>query len=270
MAASDSGMRPITSGGVGRHLWLRRSGIAERRLPIATIPEADRFAAGSHSDWRRPASPTGPVATVTVCFVTTVPDIPVVRLPAIEARRLGLDGSEHVGRRRSKGPTPVPALARGSGRARRDRGDGARRCRGASPPAPRRRSRRTRGRRAPPRRREPPPQRRPSSAACSRCSPSRARSGSRSRGRAGSFSQSEAAVVRRFSFAGSSVPTSGSRTARGSSRRVPRRSAPRSSSESSEPCSSPGHLGPRASVVVSTTRPARTTPSANRVVAVRR
>ena len=108
-----------------------------------------------------------------------------------------------------------------------------------SPPVLRRRSHPRMAHAQPPKRRRRR-QLRPSSVACSRSSRSRARSGLRSREHPGSSSPSEAAVAQRSSFEGWSVPKSGVRIARGSSRLVPHRPEPRSSWGSSEPCSSRG------------------------------
>ena len=67
MATSDSGMGLLLAG-ASVDIFAPQIGAAERPLPIATIPEAVRFAAnaaGRCSDWRRHGGPTGPVVTLT-------------------------------------------------------------------------------------------------------------------------------------------------------------------------------------------------------------
>ena len=205
---------------------------------------------------------------MTVCFVTTVPDIPVVRLPAIEGDDSGSTAASmwavDVPRADARPRSSLAALGVLAGIAAMALGaaavlsagasteksldDGATRSASQTQAAPA----------------ASPVERRVLALLAKPSTERIAFTGSRGLVLAVGSGGRAAILVRGLERADVGKPY-----ARGSSRRVPRRSGPRSSSESSEPCSSPGRLGPRASVVVSTTRPAARL-ERNSVVAVRR
>ena len=254
MAASDSGMRLLLAG-ASVDIFGSRSGAAKRRLrsrqslkPPASRPVALGLAPGESDrtgalPWRLPRDDRS--------------RHPRRAASCDRGRRPGLDGGEHVGRRRAQEPAPVPARPRVAGRARRDRGDGARCCRGAL-------GRSLDGEGAERSRRAPPCSASVTVGFARRASRARApckaeHGADRVHGipRA-SCSPSGAAVARRFSFAGSSVRDVGKPyvawiVAPGA---APTRAAQFVGVERAVFLSRA--LGPRASVVVSTTRPART------------
>ena len=150
MAVSDSGTRRITSARVG-HSDSRRSGSATggSRSRRCLKPPLHGMVAASVSvtmSFRQDR-----VATVIERVVTTVPDIPVVQLPALDAdgvrRRRDADRArEHLGSRSSARTTADARDARRSRRSGRDRRDGSRHgrrgLRRLAPRGPRRRRRR--------------------------------------------------------------------------------------------------------------------------------
>ena len=194
MAASDSGMRQLLAG--------------------ASV-DADRPAI------RRTTDPTGPRATVEPS-VTTVPDIPVVQLPAFEedsavgsptASMWAVD----VPTARRPSPLTLAVLGVLAGIAAMVLGAAAVISAGGASQNVLRTCRRHDARPA-----------RPTLPALSdgfsRSSRNRVPSGSSFGGRADSSSQSEAAAERRSCFAASNAPHQASPTGRGSSRRAPSRS----------------------------------------------